>query len=161
MYLENHNIILGCYAHERNLECANTPPYNFFIHLPCKVLFGPTVCVHLPCKIQLCSRTEMLLHCTRIISFIETRSTYHLNGIFGNSRENSNGTAHPGGFFFRKRVIPFEVFPFSRFDWNAQKFLYHLSTITSARENRLFHLFFNRNNPFFWQMIQHIPILFF
>ena len=62
---------------------------------------------------------------------------------------------------FGKKVIPFEVFPFSRFDRNARKFLYHLSTITSARETRPFRLLFNRNNPFFWQMIQHIPIFFF
>ena len=26
-------------------------------------------------------------------------SAYHLNGIFGNSGENSNGTVHPGGMF--------------------------------------------------------------
>ena len=42
---------------------------------------------------------------------------------------------------FGKKVIPFEVFPFSRFDRNSRKFLYHLSTTTSARENGLFHLF--------------------
>ena len=30
---------------------------------------------------------------------------------------------------FGKKVIPFEAFPFSRFDRNARKFLYHLSTI--------------------------------
>ena len=69
-------------------------------------------------------------------------SAYHLNGIFGNSGENSNGTVHPAGMLSGKKVIPFEVFPFSRFDRNARKFLYHLSTITSARENRPFHLFF-------------------
>ena len=63
---------------------------------------------------------------------------------------------------FGKKVIPFEVFPFSRFDRNARKFLYHLSTIyTGARGNRPFHLFFNRNNPFFWQMVRHIAIFFF
>ena len=33
----------------------------------------------------------------------ETRSAYHLNGIFGNSGENSNGTVHPGGLFSKKR----------------------------------------------------------
>ena len=27
------------------------------------------------------------------------RSAYHLNGIFGNSGANSNGTVHPGGKF--------------------------------------------------------------
>ena len=88
-------------------------------------------------------------------------SAYHLNGIFGNSGENSNGTIYLGGMFSDKKVIPFEVFPFSRFDRNARKFLYHLSTIIGARENRPFHLFFNRNNPFFWQMIQYISIFFF
>ena len=33
----------------------------------------------------------------------DNRSAYHLNGIFGNSRENSNGTVHPGGMFSEKR----------------------------------------------------------
>ena len=33
---------------------------------------------------------------------------------------------------FRKKVISFEVFPFSRFNRNSRKFLYHLSTLTSA-----------------------------
>ena len=36
-------------------------------------------------------------------------------GKLGNSRENSNGTVHPGGNFSRNKVIPFEVLPFSRF----------------------------------------------
>ena len=31
------------------------------------------------------------------------RSAYHLNGIFGNSGENSNGTVHLGGMFSEKR----------------------------------------------------------
>ena len=39
-----------------------------------------------------------------------------------NSGENSNGTVHPGG----KKVIPFEVLPFSRSYRNDQNFLYHL-----------------------------------
>ena len=30
-------------------------------------------------------------------------SAYHLNGIFGNSGANSNGTVHPGGKFLEKR----------------------------------------------------------
>ena len=34
---------------------------------------------------------------------------------------------------FGKKVIPFEVFPFSRFYRNSRKFLYHLSILTSAR----------------------------
>ena len=59
---------------------------------------------------------------------------------------------------FRKKGNTFRGIPFSRFDRNARKFLYHLSTITSARENIPFHLFFNWKNPFFWQMIRHIPI---
>ena len=33
----------------------------------------------------------------------ENRSAYHLNGIFGNSGANSNGTVHPGGKFSEKR----------------------------------------------------------
>ena len=32
----------------------------------------------------------------------QTWSAYHLNGIFGNSGENSNGTVHPGGKFSEK-----------------------------------------------------------
>ena len=32
-----------------------------------------------------------------------TLSAYHLNGIFGNFGENSNGTVHPGGKFSEKR----------------------------------------------------------
>ena len=47
-------------------------------------------------------------------SAIEITSAYHLNGIFGNSGTNSNGTVHPGGKFTGKKVIHFEVFPFSR-----------------------------------------------
>ena len=31
------------------------------------------------------------------------QSAYHLNGIFGNSGENSNGTVHPVGMFSGKR----------------------------------------------------------
>ena len=50
-----------------------------------------------------------------------TRSAYHLNGIFGNSGANSNGTVHPGGKFSEKRYL-------SRFYRNSRKFLYHLST---------------------------------
>ena len=72
--------------------------------------------------------------------------SYHVNGIFCNSGENSNGMVNLGGMFLGKKVISFEVFPFSRFDRNARKFLYYLSTITSARENRPFHFFFNWNN---------------
>ena len=34
---------------------------------------------------------------------------------------------------FGKKVIPFEVFPFSRFYRNSRKFLYHLSSLTTAR----------------------------
>ena len=34
---------------------------------------------------------------------------------------------------FGKKVIPFEVFPFSRFYRNSRKFLYDLSSLTSAR----------------------------
>ena len=62
------------------------------------------------------------------------RSAYHLNGIFGNSGANSIVTVHPGGKFSEKKVIPLEVFPFSRFYRNSRKFLYHLSTYSySAR----------------------------
>ena len=61
------------------------------------------------------------------------KSAYHLNGIFGNSGENSNETVHPGGMFSEKKVIPFEVFPFSRFDRNSRKFLYHLSIVNAGR----------------------------
>ena len=34
---------------------------------------------------------------------------------------------------FRKKVIPFEVFSFSRFDRNSRKFLYHLSCLVPGR----------------------------
>ena len=30
-------------------------------------------------------------------------SAYHLNGIFGNSGENSSGTVHLGGMYSEKR----------------------------------------------------------
>ena len=72
------------------------------------------------------------------------RSAYHLNGIFGNSGANSNGTVHPGGKFSEKKVIPFayiytfEVCLFSRFDRNSRKFLYHfprLFTVILPRKN--------------------------
>ena len=42
-----------------------------------------------------------------------------------NSGENSNRTVNPGGNF-RKKVIPFEVLPFSRSYRNDQNFLYNL-----------------------------------
>ena len=35
--------------------------------------------------------------------------------------------------YFRKKVIPFEVLPFSRFYQNYRKLMYYLSTLTSAR----------------------------
>ena len=35
--------------------------------------------------------------------FSEKRSAYYLNGIFDNSGANSNGTVHPGGKFSEKR----------------------------------------------------------
>ena len=37
-----------------------------------------------------------------------------MTGIFGDSRENSNGAVHPGGMFSGKKLITFEVFLFSR-----------------------------------------------
>ena len=40
--------------------------------------------------------------------------------------ENSNGTVHPGGNFPEKKVIPFELLPFSRSYRSDQNFLYHL-----------------------------------
>ena len=36
------------------------------------------------------------------------------------------------GKIFGKKVIPFEVFPFSRFYRNSRKFLYNLSPLTNA-----------------------------
>ena len=53
-------------------------------------------------------------------------SAYYLEGKPGNSGENSYATVHRGGNFFREKVIPFEVLPFSRFYRNDQNFLYHL-----------------------------------
>ena len=66
---------------------------------------------------------------------------------------------------FRKKGNTFRGIPFFSL-WPecpeiSVPFVHDLSTITSARENRPFHLFFNRNNPFFWQMIRHIPIFLF
>ena len=37
---------------------------------------------------------------------------------------------------FRKKVTPFEVFPFSRFYRNSRKFLYHLSALTVSGSSR-------------------------
>ena len=37
--------------------------------------------------------------------FVNSRSAYHLNGIFGNSGANSNGMVHPIGKFLEKRQI--------------------------------------------------------
>ena len=42
------------------------------------------------------------MHCGSYENLL-TWSAYHLNGIFGNSRENSNGTVHLGGMFSEKR----------------------------------------------------------
>ena len=52
--------------------------------------------------------------------------TMHLYGKSGNSRENSNGTVHPGRNFRGKKVIPFEALHFSRFYRGDRSFLYHL-----------------------------------
>ena len=41
-----------------------------------------------------------------------------------NSRENSNGTVHPGKNFWQKKNISFEVLHFSRFYPNDRNFLY-------------------------------------
>ena len=38
----------------------------------------------------------------RVWKISKIRSAYHLNGIFGNSGANSNGTVHPGGKFSEK-----------------------------------------------------------
>ena len=45
-------------------------------------------------------------------------------GKSGNSGKTSNGTIHPN--IFVKKVIPFEVLPFSRFHRIYRNFLYHL-----------------------------------
>ena len=37
------------------------------------------------------------------LSPVEPKSAYHLNGIFGDSGENSDGTVHLGGMFSEKR----------------------------------------------------------
>ena len=63
-------------------------------------------------------------------------SAYHLNGIFGNSGENSNGTVHPGGMF---SVIPFQIFLFLALTGMPGNF----GTICPQLENIPFHLFFN------------------
>ena len=53
--------------------------------------------------------------------------------IFGNSGKNSNGTVHPAGVFSEKRWYLSRHFLFLAFYWNSRKFLYHFSTLTSAR----------------------------
>ena len=59
------------------------------------------------------------------LSFLseKTRSVYHLNGIFGNSRKNSNGLVHPGGLFSFFAILP-EFTEITRC---------HLSTFISAK----------------------------
>ena len=59
-------------------------------------------------------------------------SAFHLTGIFGNSGENSNGTVPPGGLFSEKKVIPFEVFRFSRFYRCTVPFSGEFSPVESA-----------------------------
>ena len=54
------------------------------------------------------------------------RNDYHLYGKTGNSGEKSNGTVLSCWKFSGKKVIPFEVLPFSRFQRNNRNFLYHL-----------------------------------
>ena len=60
------------------------------------------------------ARVFWLLRVTALIKFTQTLerdtkdkilipSAYHLNGIFGNSGVNSNGTVHPGRKFSEKR----------------------------------------------------------
>ena len=70
-------------------------------------------------------------------------SAYHLNGIFGNSGANSNGTVHPGGKFSEKKAIPFEVFLFSRFDRNSPEISVPFAHSYSAR---LFTVILPRKN---------------
>ena len=60
-------------------------------------------------------------------------SAYYLYGKPGNSGKNSYATVHRGGNFFGKKVMPFEVLPFSRFYRKDQNFLYLFFWITSAR----------------------------
>ena len=50
---------------------------------------------------------------------------------------------------FRKKGNTFRGIPFSRFDRNARKFLYHLSTITSAREKYTVSFVFQLKQPVF------------
>ena len=47
------------------------------------------------------SQSQRTSYCDSALG--ETTSAYPLNGIFGNSGENSNGTVHPGGMFSEKR----------------------------------------------------------
>ena len=54
-------------------------------------------------------------------------SAYHLNGNSVILGENSNGKVHPSRKFSKKKGIS------SRFYRNSRKFLYHSSTLTSAR----------------------------
>ena len=47
--------------------------------------------------------------------------------------KKSNGSVHSGGNFPGKKVIPFEVLPFSHFYGNDRNFLYRLFGLPSAR----------------------------
>ena len=54
-------------------------------------------------KIHVCELQIQELYCSTFTLHVilEITSAYHLNGIFGNSGANSNGTIHPGGNFRR------------------------------------------------------------
>ena len=46
---------------------------------------------------------DIIVMAPTLKDMFNTTSAYHLNGIFGNSGANSNGTVHPGGKFLEKR----------------------------------------------------------
>ena len=53
---------------------------------------------------------------------LKRKSAYHLNGIFGNSGANSNGTVHPGGKFSEKRSYLSRYFLFPSFTGIPENF---------------------------------------
>ena len=73
---------------------------------------------------NLASQKKGVLHVPSFF-FLVIRSAYRLYGKPGNSGENSNGTVYPGGNFLGKKIIPFDVLPFSRFCRNNRNILYH------------------------------------
>ena len=97
------------------------------------------------------SRTNALLVAT-LISI--NRSTYHLYGKPGNFGKRSQMELFIPVEIFRKKVIPFEVLPFSHFYGNDRNFLYHLFGLPSAR------LHVERKRKIYRYLPKNIPVPF-